>query len=36
MLGDPAAAQANLDRLTMLCGSCEEQADLAAAIAAGS
>ncbi len=36
MLGDVAAAQANLARLTTLCGTCEEHADLAAAIAAGS
>ena len=36
MQGDRAAAQANLDRLTELCGNCEEREDLAAAIAAGS
>ncbi len=34
MTGDKAAAQANLDRLTTLCGACEEQQDLAQALAA--
>ena len=33
-LGDRAAAEANLARLTELCGTCEEQADLAEAIGA--
>ena len=33
MLGDKASAEANLQRLTELCGTCEEQADLAAALA---
>jgi tetratricopeptide (TPR) repeat protein len=31
--GDRAAAEANLARLVALCGACEEQADLAAALA---
>ena len=36
MLGDPVAAKANLDRLTEICGACEEREDLAAAIAGSS
>lgn len=36
MLGDTDAAGANLDRLTELCGDCEEREDLAAAIAGAS
>jgi Flp pilus assembly protein TadD len=36
MLGERARAEANLDRLTELCGSCEEREELAAALAAGS
>ena len=34
MLGDPEAAQVNLDRLTRICGTCPEREDLRAAIAA--
>jgi Flp pilus assembly protein TadD len=33
MTGDLPAARANLDKLTALCGTCEEQADLAQALA---
>ena len=36
MLGDPASAKANLDRLIELCGACEEREDLATAIAGSS
>ena len=32
LLGDLAAARANLDRLTALCGACEEREELAAAL----
>jgi len=33
MQGNTAAAQANLDRLTQICGACEEATDLAEALA---
>ncbi len=36
MQGDRAGAEANLGRLTELCGACEEREELAAAVAEGS